>query len=70
MFHELRQTIVGHNILHMHRILNGIFLEFERKFLMGILGNAGRLFTVKTFHACPLTSELCAEVWRTGYDFL
>ena len=20
-------------------------------------------------HACPLTSKLCAEVWRTRYDF-
>ena len=24
--------------------------------------------TVKTVHACLLTSKLCAEVWRTGYE--
>ena len=27
------------------------------------------LFTVKTVHACPLTSKLCVEVWRTGMSF-
>ena len=26
-------------------------------------------FRVKTVHACPLTSKLCAEVWRTGNEF-
>ena len=25
-------------------------------------------FTIKTVHACPLTSKLCAEVWKTGYE--
>ena len=25
------------------------------------------MFTVKTVHAC-LTSKLCAEVWKTGYE--
>ena len=24
---------------------------------------------VKTVHACPLTSKLCAEVWRTRYEY-
>ena len=26
-------------------------------------------FRIKTVHACPLTSKLCAEVWRTGNEF-
>ena len=26
------------------------------------------LFTVKTVHACPLTSKLCADAWKTGYE--
>ena len=25
-------------------------------------------FTIKTVHACPLTSKLCAEVWKTRYE--
>ena len=24
--------------------------------------------TVKMVYACPLTSKLCAEVWKTGYE--
>ena len=27
-----------------------------------------RRITVKTVHTCPLTSKLCSEVWRTGYE--
>ena len=26
------------------------------------------IITVKMVHACPLTSKLCAEVWKTGYE--
>ena len=26
------------------------------------------LLKVKTVHACPLTSNLCAEVWKTRYE--
>ena len=29
---------------------------------------AVRNVTVKTVHACSLTSKLCAEVWKTGYE--